>query len=137
MAQMDLLMSEVGARTAFWLRAAWSGSVVKQTANLLGISERQAKRLLSGVPPTSDQLGILARKFGWRFVNFVMEPAVGTPAMLAEMQAFDERLRRLEAERKADEALVLEAVGPGADRRGGGASMGREDAPAADRDAAA
>lgn len=129
MAQVDLVMSEVGTRTAFWLRAAWSGSVVKNTANLLGISERQAKRLLSGAPPTSDQLSVLSGKFGWRFVSFVMEPAVGTPAMFAEMQAFEDRLARLESGRIADEAVVMEGAGPGADSIGG-------DAPGAEQDEA-
>lgn len=104
MSQSDLFMEQVGERCGWWLRASYSGSRAKEVARLLDLSEQQAKRLLAGARPTSEQLGRLAKHFGWRFVNFVMEPAVGTPAMFAEMDAFERRLARLEAEKEAEDA---------------------------------
>jgi hypothetical protein len=130
MAQADLFMSEVGSKTAFWLRSHFGGSVTKNTANLLEISERQAKRILAGGAPTSEQLGILARRFGWRFVNFVMEPAVGSPAIYAAMEASEERIAQRVAERLAYEAEVLEAVRAGRANGGGDSDVGGPDATA-------
>jgi len=85
MSQQDLYLNEVGPRCAWWLRSAWSGSRAKNVANLLQISEQQAKRLLGGARPTSEQLTRLARHFGWRFLTFVMEPAVGPPASQSDI----------------------------------------------------
>jgi transcriptional regulator with XRE-family HTH domain len=118
---------DLGPRVGWWLRSYYQGSRAKEIGREFEVSEGTAKRWLSGDPPTTEHLARMARAFGWRFVNFVMEPAVGTPAMFAEMQAFEDRLARLEAERMAEDAgMAVAAPGARADRGGKGASLGRE-----------
>lgn len=101
---------DLGPRVQHWLKLVYHGSRAKLIARDHDVSESTAKRWLSGERPTSDVLTVMARRWGWRFVSFVFEPAVGTPAMYAEMEAMDARLRRLEGERVAEDARVALAM---------------------------
>lgn len=70
---------EIGDRVSWWLRLHYRTSAAKRIARDFHISERQAKRWLSGERPTSEHLGRMARFFGWRFVHFVFEGQIGVP----------------------------------------------------------
>ena len=139
MSNIDHFMSSLGPRSAFYLRSSLPGSRAKRLANLLGCSGKQANRLLGGARPTTEQLLKLAQEFGWGFVNFVFEPAVGTPAMYAEMEAMEERLAQMIKTREEEDARGfialtregLDGAGVGGEQVGNGPCPGEFDAAAA------
>ena len=120
--------ADLGSRVGYWLRLTYHGSRAKKISHDFGVSEATAKRWLAGIRPTSEMLSVMAQRWGWRFVNFAFEPVVGTPAMYAEMQAFDARLARLETEREAEDARgALAIAGIGTADGGARASLGGAD----------
>lgn len=106
---------DLGSRTAWWLRSA--GLSAKEVARVVGQSEGIGKRLRNGVPPTTAQFTKLARHFGWRFVAFALEAALGPDdtALATDLNDIKTRLARLEALDdeldRADSAAA--ASGPG------------------------
>jgi len=100
--------ANLGDRIGWWARMAWPGSRAKNLANMLGISESQAKRIIGGAAPTSEQMAIMAKAWGWRFIDFVFEGLAGpippVRVMYKEMETLDARVRQLEQERRAEDA---------------------------------
>jgi len=121
--------ASLGDKIGFWARMAWPGSRAKNLANLLGISESQAKRILGGAAPTTAQLAIMVRAWGWRFVEFVFGglagPLPSIQSMREEMDRIEERMRRLEAEKVAEDArgaaLIVEVAAMDVSRAASGA----------------
>lgn len=108
---------EFGARVSWWLRLSYRTSTAKRVARDFDISERQAKRWLAGERPTPEHIECMARKFGWRFIDFVFEGIAGPPRpveiMRTEMDELDQRLARLERERLDEDArgVALQTMG--------------------------
>ncbi len=100
-----------GDRIGWWLRSFYPGARAKCIAREFDVSEATARRWLGGEKPTSEFVAAMAARFGWRFVNFIYEPVIGTPAIRAEMDALDARLARLEEQRKIDDAAGAVAFG--------------------------
>lgn len=104
---------DLGARVAWFLRGAYLGdSALKRIARDYGVSVGTSKLWWNGKCPTSEHLTAMAKRWGWRFVTFVFEGPVGTPANVAEMRELDERVARIEAGMRAHEASVLAGPGP-------------------------
>jgi hypothetical protein len=116
MTQVEFTADEIGARCGWWCRAAWKDSRRKRLAALLSISEEQAKRILLGARPTTAQIAILARHFGWRFVHFVLEPAAGPIPVYQpseELQELRARLDRVERQVGGVDAWSVAPMGSG------------------------
>lgn len=100
--------TDIAGRIGWFARMAWPNSRAKNLANMLGISESQAKRILAGEMPTGRQIAIMTKAWGWRFLHFVYEGVAGPirplDIMHREMNELDKRLARLEQERSVEDA---------------------------------
>jgi hypothetical protein len=122
---------DLGPRVAWFLKGVYLGdSALKRIARDYNVSVGTAKLWWNGKCPTSEHLTAMAKRWGWRFVTFVFEGPIGTPAMFAEMQASEERIARRVAERLAYEAQVMEVARSGRANGGGDSDVGGPDATA-------
>lgn len=71
--------ADIGPRVGTWLRQAYPGCAAKNAARDFDVSERQAKRWLSGERPNTERLTLMGRKWGWRFMHFVYEGILPPP----------------------------------------------------------
>lgn len=94
--------SILGQRTSFWLGIAYPGAGKrKRIAREFDVSEGTARNWLGGICPTQEYLGQMARKWGWRFVQFIHAPLVESDC--------DEIQDRLDAARARGLAGMAEA----------------------------
>ena len=98
MADECRVVSDIGPKVATWLRSNYQDCTAKRVARDFRVSERQAQRWAAGERPTSEHLSAMAARWGWRFVDFVFEGAVGIAAAARPPSNVElyERLDRLE-----------------------------------------
>ena len=121
----DGISAEMGARVAFWLRSAYGSSRAKHVAREFNVSVRTAEDWIGGHCPTSKHLEAMAKRWGWRFIHFVYEGAVGCPAIDARITAIEaeiDALRTAQAARgRAGEPVP---AGGGCSHRDGALGIG-------------
>ena len=91
------LGSSLTRRAGFFLDQVFPGPHRnKRIAQALGISPDMAKLLRRGRGWTPERFASLAREHGWRFVEHVFEPVIGS-ALDRELLELKARLARLES----------------------------------------
>lgn len=89
---------EIGQRWAHWLRQEYPSDAAKLIARDFDVSISTSTRWIGGTVPTTEYLTIAAKRWGWRFVNFLY----GKLPIPSEME-IEARLR--EAEVAVERAL--------------------------------
>jgi hypothetical protein len=129
MAHLDQTM-DLGARVRWFIRGNYQGGgTIKRLCREFNWNEAKAKRVFNGEGIRGDDLDLMAKRWGWRFVDFIFGPMTGQSAggrddisqHVAELRASVERLHDC----MARGALLVrgEPVSPRADAALGGRAL--------------
>lgn len=97
MAHLDQSM-DLGGRVRWFIRGNYQGGgTIKRLCREFNWNEAKAKRVFNGEGIRNEDVDLMARRWGWRFVQFIYSPVCGPGGLAHDIAEFKASLERIEA----------------------------------------